>query len=251
VSLCLPFDAYAEGKFSFGLEGFTDNYEEPEPGVEVDEHATYGSITAGYTYNFNNAYFVGMEGRGSYGRNDYKSVSGTADNIPQYETEARLLGGMRIPMQGGTTVFIPYFGLGSRFYYDNSNGVVTSLGAAGYDRRILQFYAPIGFKMEITSGAWTYSPMIEFDPLLLGKVNSRLGNVPGFYNITNTQKNGYGWRGEFMIGQKYQNYSWEAGPFFRYWKIDESETDTDQIGQVFVEPKNTRIQAGAGLRFNF
>lgn len=253
IGLCLlPQDVRAEGsELSVGMEGFIDNYEEPDPGVQVDEHARYGALTGAYTYHFPTNHFISGEGRLSYGRNNYKSVSGTAKNIPQYETEARLLGGIRIPIEHSSTVFIPYFGLGSRFYYDNSKGVVTNLGFNGYDRRILQFYAPLGFKIETVDDGWIYKPMLEFDPLILGKVNSRLGNIPGFFNILNTQKRGYGWRGEFTVGQKYDDYSWEAGPFFRYWKIARSETDTDDSGLVWVEPKNTRLQAGATLRFMF
>jgi len=239
-----------ENTFKVGVEAFEDHYREPGATIDVNEHAYYGAIDLGYTHSWDN--ILGMiEARGSYGRDNYKSVSGQANDIPQYETEARLLGGVRVPMSTGD-VFIPYFGLGSRFYYDNSKNVVTNTGFFGYDRRILQMYLPIGVRMEYTSEAgWTYAPTLEFDPLLWGNVNTRLQNIPGFFNIDNTQHHGYGWRGEFMVGQKSPSYSWEAGPYFRYWNMQDSDITTDPLGNSFIEPKNTRLQAGAALRLSF
>lgn len=242
---CLSHAALAADNFSLGLEGFRDHYQEPDPGVQVDEHADYGSVTGGWTHSYGRN-FTGLDGRASYGKDDYKSTSGVDNGIPQYEFEARLRQGLNVAMGGGT--LSPYIGLGTRYFYDKSKDTVTNLGFYGYDRRILQFYAPIGATYTFTSGSWTFAPNAEFDPLLLGKVNSRLQNGGG-YNITNTQSagSGYGIRGEFMVGQK----GWQVGPFVRYWHINQSDTTTAPDGSQWVEPRNERLQYGAALRFLF
>ena len=43
-------------------------------------------------------------------------------------------------------------------------------------------------------------PNIEYDQLVWGNVNSRLQN-DNYYNINNTQHDGYGIRGELMFGR--------------------------------------------------
>lgn len=249
-----PQAARADHSYRFGVEGFYENYKEPDPGVEVDEHAHYGSISADYTHS-NNGYFTSVETRGSYGRNNYKSVSGTANSIPQYEGDLRLLTGVNIPVNGvgGIRVIVPYFGLGLRAFLDHSKGVLTSLGFFGYDRRIYQLYLPIGASWQFTHGDFVYTPLIEFDPLLLGKVNSRLKNGgTGDENITNTQRSGFGARGEFMVGQQGKEYGWEAGPFVRYWSVKDSNLAFDSFDSTYLqEPKNTRLQMGAKLRVSF
>lgn len=238
-------------EYKVGVEAFYDNYKEPiSSTVEVNEKAYFGAVNGAYIYNWSQ-YMAAAELRASYGRDDYKSPSGTLSNIPQYEFEGRMLGGFRLPIDGGGSVFVPYLGLGSRYFFDNAKGLVTNLGAHAYDRRILQFYLPIGVSAHLYDNGWVYSPLLEFDPLLAGKVNTRLGSIAGYENINTTQHRGWGWRGEFMVGQQYKDFGWEAGPYFRYWDIKDSNTATDSSGNVFYEPQNTRLQAGASVRFNF
>jgi hypothetical protein len=242
--------AHAENTYSVGLEGFRDHYQEPQPALRVDEHADYGSVTGSFTHSANNGSVVSLEGRGSYGNDDYKSTSGVAKNIAQYEADVRVLGGYRVPVAEGS-VIIPYIGLGGRYFFDNADGTLTNTGFYGYDRRIMQLYAPIGVSWQLTDGGWSFTPKAEFDPMLIGKVNSRLGSIPGYYDITNTQHRGYGWRGELMVGQKDSDYSWEFGPFVRAWTVADSEVAQDPAGRRFLEPHNTRVQAGAALRVSF
>jgi len=253
TGLCSLYEtaAFADGsEFKVGVEVLRDKYREPiAADTLVDEHADYGSVTGSYTYNIEST-FVSFEGRASYGSDNYKSPSGLINDIPQYEGEGRLLGGLRVPFDDGSVV-IGYIGLGSRYFFDKNKGNVTSTGLLGYDRRILQFYIPIGGTMHIKQDDWIYSPNLEFDFLGYGIVKSRLGDLPGLFNIENTQRKGFGWRGEFMVGQQYTDFGWEAGPFFRYWNVRESDIVTDPAGNQWQEPHNTRLQAGAGLRVNF
>lgn len=54
----------------------------------------------------------------------------------------------------------------------------------------------------------------------------------------NTQHDGYGLRGEIMIGQKPSSVSdigWEFGPFVRYWNIKDSNITTAPDGSQWIE----------------
>ena len=258
ASLCTcftPVNAYALNEYRFGVEGFQDHY--TEDSVDLSEHSHYGSVTADYIHSAN-GYFTAIQTRGSYGKDNYKSSSGIINGIPQYEGEVRVLTGISIPIPeiGGVNAVVPFVGLGTRFFYDNSKNEVTNTGLFGYDRRIVQFYVPIGAKWEFTHGPITFWPTAEFDPMFYGYVNSRFRNFdPASKNLENKQTSGYGLRGEIMAGQKLDGYSWQIGPFFRYWRVKDSNLDYNNSGNAnagyYLEPKNSRLQTGAALRVQF
>lgn len=247
--------AYASNEYQFGVEGFQDHY--VEDSVQLSEHARYGSITADYIHSAN-GYFSAVEARGSYGKDNYKSVSGTISGIPQYEGEFRIITGVTVPIPetGGVRAIVPFIGLGGRFFYDNSKNEVTNTGFYGYDRRIFQFYMPIGAKWEFTHGPVTFWPTAEFDPVFYGYVNSRFHNFDSqSENLVNRQHSGWGARGELMMGQKLENYSWKFGPFIRYWSFKDSDLDFNNSGNsnsgYYLEPENERTQTGVALKVQF
>lgn len=228
--------------FSIGTEGFYDTYNEPGPDVKVNTYG--GSITGKWIHNWQ-SYFTAVDLRYSIGNNDYKSPSGTYSGARQDETDDRIRLGMNLG------AFAPYTGLGLRYFADNSKGEVTSRGAGGYDRRITQLYVPLGLSYTHTTNAgWTITPDLEYDRLAYGNVNSRLGTIPGFYNIDNRQHSGYGVRGELMVGWKTANNKTElqCGPFFRYWNVNNSAVTVDPVGRGWIEPKNNRTTYGVALR---
>ena len=234
-------------QFSLGVEAFYDRYEEPDEFPELGVDAYYGAIDGSWTHYYNPAWFGRLEGRASYGRADYSSRSGKIDGISDYEFDARYVAGY--DFAHGTSHFKPYFGFGTRLYLDYFK---QEAGDGSYDRRILQFYAPIGATYSwVSSGGLTYTPLVEIDPLLYGYVQSRLDSVglAGFENTTNHQTSGMGYRAEFMVGRVDESgRGWQAGPFARYWDID----DSDAQGLVGVfEPRNTRWQVGAKLNYLF
>lgn len=262
VCALLPFSAMAQAntyrdpgtnEFRIGIEGAQDNYREDT--VKLSEHARFYGGTVDYIHK-RNGFMSSVQLRGYYGKDNYKSISGTISDIPQYEAEVRGIAGLIVPIGniGGVKAVIPYFGLGMRHFIDNSKGKVTNLGFFGYDRRITQFYVPLGAMWSFDKWGFTFSSMAEFDFLFYGRVNSRFKNFdPGAVNLNNTQKDGYGLRGEFMMGQKYEDFSWQFGPFVRYWGIDDSDVDTvggTQAGS-YIEPENTRTQVGAAFRVQF
>jgi hypothetical protein len=238
--------------YSVGAEVFYDNYQEPETFPDLHNEAYYGSLTGSVTYNITTRWFAGLDGRASYGSQDYSSDSGTIENVPQLELESRVIAGYH-GLFG--TRLKPYIGLGVRYYLDQSEGEVTNLGAAGYDRSILQFYAPIGASYAFESDGISIIPTFEIDPLLYGTVESRLGSIPGYSNANNTQTKGIGWRAEVMISQRYKDGNgWQFGPFIRYWDIADSDEDTINTPSGLrgaMEPQNTRLQLGTKFKYLF
>ena len=94
--------------------------------------------------------------------------------------------------------------------------------------------------------SWTLTPNLEYDAFLAGRVESKTRSIIGT-DLTNNQTifQGYGVRGEIMLGQKKTGgFGWEAGPFARYWHLKTSDLD-HQTG-AFVEPNNYRLQTGGG-----
>jgi hypothetical protein len=113
----------------------------------------------------------------------------------------------------------------------------------------------VGITHTSTQGSWTIRKNLEADALLYGNVSSRLGTIPGFGNVENDQDpfSGWGARGELMLGKvNAQGYGYEFGPFFRYWWVDDSNTEFDGVsGGTYLEPENTRLQIGATARWLF
>jgi hypothetical protein len=241
--LALAAPALAGSSYSLGVEGFYDRYREPD--LDLRDTTDYGSVTGHYTYDFNRA-FLALDGRASYGQDKYSSPSGNSSGADQYEFETRFRVGYTLVQ--GNSYWSPYIGIGLRYFMDQGKGSVTDLGAMGYDRHITQYYVPIGVTYSYLSDTgWTFAPNIEYDPLIHGTVDTHLQDV-GLYNVTNTQTDGYGIRGEFMIGQKFDHYSWQAGPFVRYWDIRDSDLYVGPDGSGWIEPHNTRLQTGIAAR---
>lgn len=237
-------------RVSFGVEAFYDNYKEPDTFPDLTENSYYGSIEAAYEHDFSSSFYGVAEQRVSYGKSDYKSNQGHIDGTPQWELETRLMGGYSLPITNEQRLKA-YAGLGARYFLDQSKGEVSTLGANGYDRRILQLYTPVGLTYEFPAFGMRFAPNVEFDPIIYGNVQSRLGTIPGYQNFTNRQNSGYGVRGEFMMGQTdASGKGWELGPFVRYWNVPDSEIDFNASGFA-TEPKNERFQTGLKLRGKF
>ena len=237
--------ARADNRSSIGIEGFYDAYSEPG---DVRDNSEYGSVTGTYVFNTGPGLFGALDGRLSIGTDHYSSPDdGTSSGSPQYEGDFRARIGNNF---GGDTQFSPYIGLGTRIFEDASAGTVTTGGALGYDRRIYQVYLPVGVTWQFGLGnEWVVVPTTEFDEFLWGKVNSELQDAGG-YNINNDQHNGYGLRADFMLKPSADS-TWEAGPFVRYWNIQDSSVATDPSGTQWIEPQNTRLQAGVAFKWLF
>ena len=241
--------AFNRNRYTVGVEAFYDNYEEPDafPDLHVDSY--YGALTGSASHYFTSRLYSEAELRASYGSADYASNSGKSNGTPQWEFDTRFTGGYDFPL-GSNGHLKTYAGIANRYYRDESKGVITNLGAGGYDRRITQVYAPIGLTYEFMQNGLTFAPTIEVDPLLYGYVESRLQTLGSPYTeANNVQRKGIGWRGELLMGQvKPDGTGWLFGPFVRYWDIKDSNIDHSAGG---LEPHNNRLQLGTKLKFLF
>ncbi len=265
ASLAAP---VSNNTYGVGIEGFRDRYR--EPGLNLTDTTNYGSITGYYSHRLGTHSFVAIDVRGSHGKDDYtQPESGQLSGVPQWEYELRGRIGTSLPFWGGT--LSPYTGIGGRWFIDEGKGYKTNTGALAYDRRIQQFYIPIGASLAYESGdGWTVTPQAEMDLMFYGNVDTRLTNLPyltlrtatGYRNVTvedpaeNRQSFGLGLRSELMFGKAMEGYSLQAGPFVRYWYVPDSKkmtyvnsaTGLPDPDATFYEPKNNRTQVGISAR---
>ena len=247
-----PASASKTNRYRLGAEGYYDEYREPSVGLA--DRAKFASLTGGYEHYFRRDWYGAVDLRASRGEDNYKSPSGSIHGITQWDSEARLLGGY--DFDAGRQRHFRYFsGLGAKYFYDASKGEMTDTGARAYDRRILQFYVPIGMEYGFNAYGLRMKPSLEGDILFYGLVNSRLEAIPGYYELNNQQREGTGVRGDFMISSvDAQGRGWEFGPFFRYWNIPDSgvkRTRPTPSGTYWIEPENERMQAGVKVNWLF
>jgi hypothetical protein len=201
--------------------------------------------------------FLRIEAAGDVARVDYSSTaSGRTDGITDLKGETRILAGHDLAL-GGDTFLTPYAGIGYRILYDMQGGTQTDRVPPffGYNRLSQYLYVPLGLTLDFPLGLWRVRPTVEADYLIEGWQTSYLQDV-GFQNsITNTQHDGYGFRGAVMLETGTPWGPLSFGPFLRYWKIGQSDFQAlfaggKSVGQGF-EPSNDTLEAGVSLLLSF
>ena len=145
--------------------------------------------------------------------------------------------------------FTPIIGLGYRWLYDDSGGLISSTGALGYDRQSQYLYLPAG-------GIFDFDKDIkvkgQLNYLLAGRQTSYLSDIEGFSDIENNQASGWGvdFTIDLRLTDKTSLYS-----YYRHWNIDRSDTANGTFSGVLIfqafEPENTTTEAGFGLAYKF
>jgi len=217
-----------------------------EAGLMKDKGVFYGVIGS-YTY-YADAFLLRGEGRVAVGQVDYSSpFSGMIDGIDDAALEVRGVGGHEFEMSGGITL-TPYGGLAYRYLRDDSSGMLTTFGDAGYLRQSNYLYTPIGVSATSDFGnGWFVGATLEYDFFWYGVQKSDLSDAdPSLPNLTNRQHSGYGFRASFNVTKRYERIAFSVEPFVRYWNIEQSNSD-----QGFIEPKNTTTEAGINLVVEF
>lgn len=226
-----------------------------EPGIMTDKGWFYGIAGLGLLkpkIATNTKLSVGIEMKIAKGTVDYSSpISGNMNGIDDGLFEARGLVGLEFNIEKNMTL-TPYTGFGYRSLTDDSEGMVTDRGDWGYNRWIRYYYFPIGIVYSLNiQNNWKIKTSAEYDWFLRGKVTSYLGYLPGYEDVTNNQKNGYGLRASIEISKKFSSFSISAKPYIRYWNIKNSEITYDRFGNDWIEPKNNSTEIGLGLNLNF
>ncbi len=141
-----------EQELKFGTEISHITYKEPDFGVS--EKGMFFGVYANYVYRpewFVN--YLSLDGHAAIGVVDYKG-SGEIDNIDDYLMEPRVLVGKSLDLADNSRL-TPYLGFGYRYLYDDLGGMVSSTGAAGYDRRSQYIYLPLGLTFDyVVNSEW-------------------------------------------------------------------------------------------------
>lgn len=244
--------SHPQNEFKFGLETSYINY--TEDSIDVEEKGYMGGLYGIYNYRpdagFINVYH--LDGHINIGVVDYEG-SGTIDNIMDYMVEPRAWLGKEFELNGSTTV-TPYAGIGYRLLFDDLSGKTSSTGAQGYLRQSQYLYAPVGFEFNADMADWAIGLNAEYDIFIQGWQTSYLSDIPGFPDITNRQKSGYGYRGQIDITKKGDRFDFTVSPFVRFWHVEQSETET-VTGSLFqvtgYEPENESLEVGLKLGIGF
>lgn len=251
-----PARAQVQPPSGLDIGGSLYYYKYEEPDFAELEGLFYG-MNADYTFR---GFAVPLAVRGEvdlgWGVLDYSSNgTGTADSNDNFVIEPRLWVGYDLQAWGGTVT--PYFGIGYRYLENRMGGVVSTTGAAGYDRISQYVYSPVGFEWWTPLNAdWTGLYAMEFDIFWDGTQKSELSDVArGLSDLTNDQNQGFGFRTSFRLNGPLLGYQVQIEPFFRYWLVNDSDVSTIRYQGVAVgyglEPENQTFEAGAKLLIKY
>jgi hypothetical protein len=237
-SLLFPQSCSADGlklpKWSIAQEISRISYK--EPGV-MKQTGTMSGLVAQYTYL--EQIMLQIEGRLAYGQVDYVSVkTGNMDNIDDILFEFRALMGVDLSWDKDY-IIVPYAGYGYRYLEDDSEGRVTTTGFLGYKREANYYYAPIGLMLYANVGhGFVLGTCLEYDHFWQGIQKSYLSGANSGYNdLENKQKHGYGYRFSINIKKQMELLDIMIEPYFRYWRIEESDTSELTFPGLIVDPR--------------
>jgi len=218
-------------------------YQYQEPGIMSLTGAKMG-LDLHLTKALQNDYFLRADLRSAFGTVDYNSSdTGSASGEPDVYFEIRGLFGKDWAFK--ETVLSAYTGLGYRYLVNDGRGV-SSTGYGGYRRESSYVYLPLGvIHHRMLNDQARLESTLEYDQLLSGTQISRLSDVPGYSDVTNSQSSGYG----LKLSILYRENIWAVGPYLNYWNIAESDVVAEikngvPTGYGLVEPKNNTIEIG-------
>ncbi len=238
--------------WKMGLETYYFNYE--EPGV-MEEQGLLAGVNVDYRFTPGTGPVAGGSFRFCLGSVDYQN-SGTLEDIPDLTFEIRGIAGRANPASNAVTL-TAYAGFAYRYLNDDSGGMITSIGAAGYERESNYYYTPLGLEIsrELSSGK-VLATTIEFDLFFGGKQISHLSDVdPGYSDPENEQNGGFGLRAAVELRYAAAGRDYAAALFIRHWNIDRSDPEVvyylgTPVGYG-VEPENRSVEIGLSFAFKF
>jgi hypothetical protein len=258
LALLVPLNAYGQsaetgprpGGLELGYRLINFDYEESL----MEEKGLLNGIFAGYTHRAQSGLMLSAEVEYFYGELDYDGQyqNGTPleADTDDHLFQVRGLIGWDFFFRGWTIT--PYTGLGWRYWNDRIHAV------GGYEREIRYFYAPFGFEfLNSPAPAWLIGFTAEYDLFLDGQADANFSDIgPGYEDASMDQNFGEGYGVRFSAAATYafEKFSLTLEPFFRYWDIEESDTDAAAVPNgtvVWVEPENETTIYGFGLSIGF
>lgn len=238
----------------FSLAAVVSYFDYEEDSIDVSIEGPMYGIAARYDFHSaTSRWMLGLQGELDFGSLDYDGAtqSGIPVSADSDDTlfEARALAGLDFE-PGPDWLLTPFLGLGFRYWYNDVSGV------GSYTREVSYLYLPLGLEVVHNLGSgWRLRMAAEGDVLLAGQVDSELSDVdPGLNDTTNSTDFGDGWGARVSLEARTRNFSVE--PYFRYWDIDESDTDAltyygYPTGFLVFEPANTTTVFGIQLGYHF
>lgn len=257
AALCAPASAQVKPGMDLTMEVYSHEYEEEFGGTWfMTNEGFLGSIGLGYTAPLDDGFFIRVAPSIALGSVDYTSNgTGSIDGTTNYTFTADLLAGKEFTLQSGT-IIAASAGLGYRAHWDDKGGEVTTTGYLGYDRRSEYLYMPLSLSVNFPAGDnWRIEPAITYKVFLQGTQTSKFSGVDSTCtDLENDQESGYGIAASLMGHTHWGETPVAFGPFYRQWNIDESEVGYFSCGATLyfgIEPENTTIEFGMGIRANF
>lgn len=246
----------------FGTELYRYSYKEPVFNLEIKglQYGVFGAYIyrpakedALYSEVLN---MYKLDARFAAGPVDYSSNgSGQLDNEDNYAFELRGIAGYE-HFVNDRFLLSGYGGFGFRYLNNDSGGRQSTTGAYGYERVSNYFYLPVGVEtLHQITPYWKIAANLEWDIFLYGEQTSYLSDVTsGYPDPENDQYRGYGIRGSTRITKEGESVDLFFEPFFRYWRIHDSEV-TRAVGNTYavsgLEPDNNTTEYGVkfGLQY--
>ncbi|MCA6069734.1 MAG: hypothetical protein LE180_01215 [Endomicrobium sp.] len=242
---------------SLALEIASYHYKEPDhmrlDGIKYGVNAELFSRNS--LSELSNRLFCALQARFMIGTVDYDgSLLGTkipykAYDIIDWYVEPRCLLGYAYDTDGVFEI-LPYTGIGYRYLFNE-----LSKDPNGYNRENICIYLPLGidFKFKCKK-EFNIVLNAEYDLFCFGIQVSHF-----FAPLAFDQNYGYGFRFSGKISKKYRNIILSAGPFVRYWRIEESSKSTVELYKegklptrtTYFEPKNNTIEFGVHFGVQF
>jgi hypothetical protein len=234
--------------FEIGLVLNSFDYEEPDPDVELN--GTMYGVKAQYAFHWYRGLMIAADAEYTYGEPEYDG--GFFDGTPierdseDYIFETRVVGGWDFYINPNF-ILTPYAGIGYRYWNNDVEG------SGSYERETEYVYSPLGVTMSIPMGQhWRWGMTFEYDLFWAGTNESAVSDVDAGYNdVEFDLDDGYGFRASMSFGTRH----FAIEPYFVYWEIDDSDTDTLTYNGVplfdVIEPENETTIWGVRLNFRF
>lgn len=263
-------------EFEWGIERYSYLYREFIDGAEfVQFKGDYSGLVFSYTFRpmdldsfaeiIDNLFRIEL--RYAMGRVDYRG-SGTWEGIKDRMYEIRGIAGHELYIDPSLRI-MPYVGLGYR-YLNNGFEEIPARVIDGqpyfsaYNRESKYFYIPVGVDLyqQLASG-WGIGGNLEYDFWISGEhvshfedMENMLGVSPGWDPMYNKQDKGFGVRGSLRIDKAFPKMKLGVEPYYRYWKVQDSEIKDVTIGGVPIptslfEPQNTTQEIGLKVGLTF
>ena len=251
-------------EFMAVLESFKYHYGEKTPKQSnfMQDNGVMFGVGGSYELTYKDRVFLRPEARVAYGFTSYTNYRNSKypkASIPNLIFEPRLLVGGNISLSK-TFKLSPYIGLGYRYKSDDGSDLVSEQNRKLYKRLSQYWYIPVGSRLTYDfTNRWFVKAMAEYNWFISGRQFSYIKErypSPLVYK----QQNGWGAKGELLVGHRFDRVSIAFGPYMNYWKVGKTPivtySEQDNEGRIYTggkarEPDNITKEMGVKLNFYF